>query len=284
MNLKRLMKDFIIGLFMGTANIIPGVSGGTVALIMGIYDKLIEAINDIPKDLPLALIKLDFSAVKARVKRIDYLFLGALFFGALTAVVSIARGLSFLINHHPAPTYALFTGLIAGSVIIIYKYIDELNVWSVLSAVLGILFIFLVLSIPNLSNIHHPGMVFLAGMFSIASMILPGISGSYLLIILNQYEYMLEALYSFNVFVITIFMAGALVGLFGLAKILNYLLKKARSVTIAFLFGLMLGALREPLGKSMGSATTPLEVVLPTVTGAVVVVFLEYRYLSKVKE
>ncbi len=283
MKITRVIKDFTIGLLMGAANIVPGVSGGTVALIMGIYDKLILAINEIPKDIPIAFIKLDFKGVKERFEKVEYWFLGALFFGSLFAVISIARGLSHLIETFPAPTYALFFGLISGSVVIIYKYIDKVDIWAVLSAFIGFLTISLILSLREISNIHHPVMIFLGGMFSIVSMILPGISGSYILIILGQYEYMLEALYSFDIFIVVIFLTGGFVGLFGLAKILGFLLEWSRSVTIAFLFGLMLGGLREPLSEAVGEAVSPWEIILPALIGAVVVIVLEYWYLLKKK-
>ncbi len=279
MKIKRMLKDFIIGLFMGGANIIPGVSGGTVALVMGIYDKLIHSINEIPKDIPVRLIKLDLEGVKSGLKKIDFPFLGALFIGALTAVVSIARILSYLIEAYPSPTYALFFGLIGGSVILIYKYIDELNLKSVLSAVIGFAAISLLLSVQGGIESDHPAMIFFGGMFSVASMILPGISGSYILMILGQYEFLLKALYGMDLLIITIFMAGAFTGLFGLAKLLDHLLERARSLTIAFLFGLMLGALREPLFESISEATSLKEVVVPAVIGIIAVLYLEHRYV-----
>jgi len=279
MKIKRMLKDFIIGLFMGGANIIPGVSGGTVALVMGIYDKLIHSINEIPKDIPVRLIKLDLEGVKSGLKKIDFPFLGALFIGALTAVVSIARILSYLIEAYPSPTYALFFGLIGGSVILIYKYIDELNLKSVLSAVIGFAAISLLLSVQGGIESDHPVMIFFGGMFSVASMILPGISGSYILMILGQYEFLLKALYGMDLLIITIFMAGAFTGLFGLAKLLDHLLERARSLTIAFLFGLMLGALREPLFESISEATSLKEVVVPAVIGIIAVLYLEHRYV-----
>lgn len=279
MDLKRLINNFLAGMAMGLANIIPGFSGGTAALVMGIYDKLVHSINKIPKDIPISLIKFDKKGLKSRIDDIDFIFLGPLFIGALLAVVTIARGLGHLIDHYPAPIYALFFGLILGSIFIIYTYIDAIDIRIILSAVLGIAVISLILSAEKVSNIHHPVMIFIGGMFSMLSMILPGISGSYVLIMLDQYEYMLEALYSLDLMVITIFTIGGLVGLFGLAKIMDYLLKKARSVTIAFLFGLMLGALRVPFIEAVDTATTAWEVLMPAVIGVAVVMILEYRYI-----
>lgn len=110
-------------------------------------------------------------------------------------------------------------------------------------------------------------------------MILPGISGSYILMILGQYEFLLKALYGMDLLIITIFMAGAFTGLFGLAKLLDHLLERARSLTIAFLFGLMLGALREPLFESISEATSLKEVVVPAVIGIIAVLYLEHRYV-----
>lgn len=280
MNLKALIKNFVAGMLMGLANIIPGVSGGTAALVMGIYDKLIHSINEIPKDIPVSLFKLDFQGLKSRINKIDITFLGPLFIGSVLAVITIARGLGFLLDTYPAIVYSLFFGLISGSIFVIYKYIDTIDILTILSAILGIVVISMILMIQGVSDLHHPVMIFFGGMFSIVSMILPGISGSYILIILDQYEYMVEALYTLDLIVITIFMVGGLVGLFGLAKIMDYLLKKGRSVTIAFLFGLMLGALREPLTEAADAAVTPWEVLIPALVGAAIVIILEFRYIS----
>ncbi len=280
MDLKNLVKNLLAGMLMGLANIIPGVSGGTAALVMGIYDRLIHSINKIPKDIPISVLKLDPKGVRSRLDKIDFIFLGPLFIGSILAVITIARGLGYLLDTYPAPVYSLFFGLISGSIFVIYKYIDTIDLRVIISALFGIGVISLILTIQGSSDLHHPTLIFIGGMFAIVSMILPGISGSYILIILNQYEYMLEAVYTLDIPVITIFMIGGLVGLFGLAKIMDYLLKKARSVTIAFLFGLMLGALREPLKESVDTATTPLAVVIPAVLGAAVIIMLEYRYIS----
>lgn len=287
MKIKNIIRDFVIGLFMGAANIIPGVSGGSVALIAGIYDKLIHSINRVPKDIPLSALKMDKNDLKNSLKEVDYRFLGPIFVGALLAVISIARGLEFLLNSHPAPTYALFFGLIAGSVLVIYKYIERIDLKVILSVIFGIITITIILSLDYLTGIHHPVMIFFGGMLSIVSMILPGLSGSYVLIMIGQYNYMLDIIAPawswYDIFLITIFILGGLVGLFSLAKLLDYLLDNFRGVTIAFLFGLMLGALREPLSRAVGQASNSFEIFIPAIGGAVAIIFLEYMYLRRSK-
>lgn len=283
MKLKDFFKRFVEGLLMGAANIIPGVSGGTIALIIGIYDKLIHAINQIPKDLPLPLIKGDVSGFKSKLKEIDFPFLVPLAVGALVSVVSIARGLDYVMDVYPATTFAFFFGLILASVAIIYKYIEKINVYSILSAFVGFIFVFYILGIERIEFGHGPLTIFLSGMVAIVSMILPGISGSYILLILHQYEFMVEALYSFNFPVIIIFSMGALIGIFGFAKLLDYLLQKYPSASMAFLFGLMLGALRVPLVKSMNNANSVYEIIIPAIVGAVIVAILEYKYVIQEK-
>lgn len=270
---------------MGAANIIPGVSGGTIALITGIYDKLIHSINKIPKDIPLSALKMDRDGLRTRWKDVDYKFLGPIFIGALLAVVSIARGLEFLLGSHPAPTYALFFGLIAGSVLVIYKYIDRIDLKVMFSVILGIIAITIILSLDYLTGVHHPVMIFFGGMLSIVSMLLPGLSGSYILIMIGQYNYMLDIIAPtwswYDIFLIIIFILGGIVGLFSLAKLLDYLLDNFRGVTIAFLFGLMLGALREPLSRAVGEASNSFEIFIPAIVGTVAIIFLEYMYLSR---
>ncbi len=285
MKIKNIIRYLVIGLFMGAANIIPGVSGGTIALITGIYDKLIHSINKIPKDIPLSALKMDRDGLRTRWKDVDYKFLGPIFIGALLAVVSIARGLEFLLGSHPAPTYALFFGLIAGSVLVIYKYIDRIDLKVMFSVILGIIAITIILSLDYLTGVHHPVMIFFGGMLSIVSMLLPGLSGSYILIMIGQYNYMLDIIAPtwswYDIFLIIIFILGGIVGLFSLAKLLDYLLDNFRGVTIAFLFGLMLGALREPLSRAVGEASNSFEIFIPAIVGTVAIIFLEYMYLSR---
>ncbi|MFP4050158.1 MAG: DUF368 domain-containing protein [Thermoplasmata archaeon] len=266
---------------MGGANIIPGVSGGTIALIIGIYDRLIHAINQIPKDLPLPLFKGDIDGFKSKLKDIDFPFLAPLAVGALVSIITIARGLEIVMDSYPAITFAFFFGLILVSVAIIYKYIERINFYSILSAFIGFLFVFYILGIEGIEFSHGPITIFFSGMVAIVSMILPGISGSYILLILHQYEYMVEALYSFNFQTIIIFVAGAVVGLFGFAKILDYLLQKYPSISMAFLFGLMVGALRVPLVKSVNNASNIFEIIIPAIIGAALIAILEYKYLLK---
>jgi len=268
---------------MGAANIIPGVSGGTIALIIGIYDKLVHAINQIPKDLPFPLLKGDVSGFKKKLNKIDFPFLAPLAFGALLSVAVIAKGLGFVMDTYPAQTFAFFFGLILASVAVIYKYIEKINIYSILSAFIGFIFIFYILGIEAIEFGHGPITIFITGMVAIVSMILPGISGSYILLILHQYEFMVEAIYSFNFPILIIFSIGAIIGLFGFAKILDYLLQKYPSVSMAFLFGLMIGALREPFMKSVNNAGNIYEIIIPAIIGAIFVAILEYKYVIKKK-
>ncbi|MFW6176607.1 MAG: DUF368 domain-containing protein [Thermoplasmatota archaeon] len=283
MRLKDFFKRFVEGLLMGAANIIPGVSGGTIALIIGIYDKLIHAINKIPKDLPIPLLKGDVDGFKSKLNDIDFPFLVPIAVGALISIISIARGLEFVMDSYPAITFAFFFGLILASVAVIYKYIEKINIRSIISAIIGFVFVFYVLGIEGIEFGHGPIMIFFSGVVSIVSMILPGISGSYILVILNQFEFMVDALCGLKFSIIIIFSLGALIGIFGFAKLLDYLLQKYPSVSMAFLFGLMLGALRVPLVKSMNNATNIYEIIIPAILGAVFVAILEYKYVIKDK-
>lgn len=246
MRFKEYFKRFFEGILMGSANIVPGVSGGTIALIVGIYERLVHSINTIPKDLPIDLLKGDIPTFKKKFKGIDFKFLVPLLLGVIVSVMSIARIMEYVMGVYPAQTFAFFFGLILASVTVIYNYIDRIDPGIVISASVGFIFVFFLVGLEAIKANHSLPMIFFSGMIAIISMILPGISGSYILLFLHQYHYMVHALNTMNLLVLSVFMAGAIIGLFTFAKVLDYLFEHHKSITMAFLFGLMLGALRVP--------------------------------------
>ncbi len=270
-------------MLIGIANMIPGVSGGTIALVSGIYDRLIHAINTIPLSAPITLIREGGNAFRERLNEIDLPFLIPLGIGILIASLSIARIIEHLLDNYTAATYSFFFGLILASVGLIYKYIERIDASNVFFATIGFLSAFFFVGTEGLSTNHSPLMIFIAGALAITTMILPGISGSFMLVFLQQYHYLLRALNDMDIFVITVFMAGALTGLFVFSRLLEILIKQHRSVTISFLFGLMLGGLRVPITEAMSVSPTMLEVVIPAAIGAAVVSIIELYYIKKNK-
>ncbi len=280
---KDFVERVILGMLIGIANMIPGVSGGTIALVSGIYDRLIHAINTIPLSAPITLVNDGFEGFKERLHEIDMVFLVPLCIGIFVASLTIARIIGYLLDIHTAATYSFFFGLILASVGLIYKYIERIDASNIFTAALGFTSAFVFVGMDVIKTNHSPPMIFIAGALAIVTMVLPGISGSFMLVFLQQYHYLLSALNSMDLFVITIFMAGALTGLFVFSRIVEILIKKHRSVTISFLFGLMLGGLRVPVTEAMAVSPTLLEVILPAVAGAVIVIALEIYYIKKNK-
>ncbi len=280
MNVKSYLKRMFEGFIISLANIIPGVSGGTMALIMGIYERLVHAINDIPLKAPLYLVRGEREKVIEEIKGVDYPFLVPLLVGMSVSLIPLAHLMGFLIEAYTAPTYAFFFGLILVSVVVVYNYVEKLDIPNIVAGIGGFIFAFIFVGLSSIQNTHGPVSIFLAGALSVVSMILPGISGSFILVFLHQYQFMLDALTTFDIPVLFIFMSGSVIGLFSFAKFLDYLLTHYESHTMAFLVGLMLGALRVPVEKAFAVDPSPTEFILPAAFGAFIVALLETYYKS----
>lgn len=238
-----MLKTYLKGLLMGTADLVPGVSGGTIALITGIYDELIKSITELTY-IPQQILKKDFSFFKTT----NYKLLIPLFLGIATAIFLGARIISHLLLNYPGFTYSFFIGLIIASVYFLAKpLVDKINatIGIITGTIIGIILSFLVL------NIQVTGILgtFFLGFFAITAMILPGISGSYILLILGQYEYAINLVKNLPTtwFMTLIFMLGCLIGLLVLSRLINYLIKKYSDMTHGVLVGLMFGTLIVPL-------------------------------------
>ncbi|MFW6038511.1 MAG: DUF368 domain-containing protein [Candidatus Saliniplasma sp.] len=283
MSSKKYLKRVFEGALMGMANIIPGVSGGTMALVTGIYDRLIRSINTVPLDAPIILLKGDYENFRKKLKEIDYRFLIPLIVGILIGSLLLARAIEFLLYSYPAATYSFFFGLILSGLGVIYKYIEDIDLKTIFWGVVGFLVAFLIVGVPTLQTSPSLPMVFIIGIFVIISMILPGISGAFILIFLQQYDYMLHALNEFNIPVIATFTAGGAVGLFTFSKFLEYLLERHKSGLMSFLFGLMVGGLRAPGAKVIAIDPPMYEIILPAVAGSILVLILELKYIAAEK-
>ena len=215
---------------MGSADIVPGVSGGTIALITGIYERLINAISSIRFSFLKPLLKADFGGFKDKlIEEIDFELFIPLLLGIGIAFITLAKVISYLLDTQTAYTFSFFLGLILASAYILYTKLENINIKLILITVIGIILSYIFVGL-------NP-------------MILPGISGSFLLLLLGQYQYMLNALNSRNLIEILVFGIGAVIGILGFSKLLNYLLEKYESATMAFLIGIMVGTLRLPIMK-----------------------------------
>lgn len=263
---ERKLPDYaklsLFGFSMGAANVIPGVSGGTMAFILGIYEELIDSIR------AFATVETIKLALTFKFKRLHetlpWRFLLALGIGVIVAFVSLAKFLAFSLENYPSLTFALFFGLVLASILTVLKQVRKWNASCVTAVVIGAIFAFGVVTLVPVETPHVWWNLFLCGMIIICAMILPGISGSFLLLILGQYKYVLGAV-NFLV-AIPIALAkgkglpapdailqavmtliwialGCIIGLGSFSHFLNWLFKKHHDLTVSALIGFMIGSL-----------------------------------------
>jgi putative membrane protein len=239
-------KDFIFtylkGMSMGAADIVPGVSGGSIALITGIYEKLLDSIKSIDKHAVKLLYRFQWKAFWAHV---NGSFLLTLLLGIFTSIFTIARLITYLIQNHPIAIWSFFCGLIIISAIIILRDIKTWSFWVVFALVAGAILAYFITELPPINSPDSLSFTFVAGAIAICAMILPGISGSFLLLIMGQYQRILEAVNDKNILVLGVFGMGCVLGLLTFSRLISWLLKKFHALTIAILSGFMLGSINK---------------------------------------
>lgn len=234
------ISTFLKGIAMGAADVVPGVSGGTIAFITGVYDTLLESIRRINPGLLGMWKREGFSAA---FRHVNGGFLIALFGGIVTSIVSLAKLISWLLETHPIPTWSFFFGLILVSVYHILRQVQQKSLSRWCSLVLGIAFAYSITVLKPLNLDFTSINILLAGSIAICAMILPGISGSFILLLLGMYSPIIDAVKSLQGSVLGLFVLGCLVGLLCFSHILSWLLSHYRELTLSFLTGLMLGTL-----------------------------------------
>ena len=242
MNIKSRALLFGKGIAMGAADVVPGVSGGTIAFITGIYDELLGSLK---KCGPSALLVLSKEGPTALWQHINGTFLLTLFAGVLTSIFSLAQLITWLLKAYPIQIWSFFFGLVLVSAWHMGQQIyREWSIPSIITLLVGTGLAWLISAGVPLAA-HDIGLLtfFFAGALAICAMILPGISGSFILLLLGFYGPVIEAVKSFNLPVLAIFAAGCVIGLLSFSHLLSWLLEKARVPTMAFLIGLMLGSL-----------------------------------------
>ena len=238
----------IKGACMGAADVIPGVSGGTIAFIMGIYDDFVGSIARIDKEAVKMLFKGQF---KALWQHINGGFLLSLIIGILVSVVALAGIMQRLLDTHPIQTWAFFFGLIVASSIFILKGISGWRIREGIMLVLGVALGVVICTLSPTQTSDDLWFIFLSGALAICAMILPGISGSFILLILGKYEYIMESISDLtkgidvadNLIIMGIFWSGAIVGILGFSKFLRWLLGKWHKETLIVLAGFIIGSL-----------------------------------------
>ncbi|MCW4631389.1 MULTISPECIES: DUF368 domain-containing protein [Marinomonas] len=238
--MPKWLKVYLSGLLMGAADVVPGVSGGTIAFILGVYDRLIGALSGVNRHSASMLLKGD---LKALWRHFDGTFLLTLGSGIVTSIFLLAGLITHLLAEYPSYLWSFFFGLILASAYFLIHQIIGFSWRHFVGLILGVATgASLSLLVPTQLNTSLV-MVFASGMIAICAMILPGISGSFLLLMMGMYGFILSAVKNLDFLVIFIFAVGALIGLLSFSKVLHYLLNHARSMTLSFLTGVMLGAL-----------------------------------------
>lgn len=239
---KRNGRLVFTGFSMGLADLVPGVSGGTIALLYGIYDELLFSIKQLSGKVPRLLFAREFRKAFATI---PFPFLLPLGIGMLLAVFGLSSVVSYLLDNQPGYVFSLFFGLVIGSSVVISRRVNGWNINRYLSLVISAAIIYGIVGIAEQKIGNSTGAIFISGMLGFCAMILPGISGSLILVILGQYKNMINALNDKDfIFLITL-AAGGAVGLALFSRLLSWLLKHHHGAVMAALVGMMLGSLRK---------------------------------------
>ncbi|MEC7831730.1 MAG: DUF368 domain-containing protein [Bacteroidota bacterium] len=277
-NTFDFIKLFFKGVFMGIADAMPGVSGGTIALLVGIYEELIKSISELNISLFSELKKNGFNSFW---KKLNGNFLLVLSLGIGISLISFVKISANLLENFPLYIWSFFLGLIFATIYVIYKMINDWSVVSLFFLVISILFS-LFLSSFSIYETTEISLLFVlfSGIIASSAMILPGISGSLILVILGVYAYLIKSIDNLEFIVIFTFILGAIIGLLGFSRILKYLFKNHRSVTYTIMLGLVIGSIEKvwPWNKSFSVELSNLNLSLSVslvILGFIIVFLLE---------
>lgn len=243
-SLQQLLAVYIKGIAMGAADIVPGVSGGTIALIAGIYERLINALSSIGPSLWTVFRReKGLKGLLAVWRQVDATFLLCLLLGIATSLITLAGMIKYLLDYQPLLIWSFFFGLVVATVVIL---LSEIKRWSVARVGLfigGLIIAVVISSLPLLATTPSLPFLFFAGAIAICAMILPGISGSFILLLMGAYDTVLEAVHTFNLTIMMTLMAGMLSGLLLFTRMLKWLLSRYYQATLALLTGFIAGSL-----------------------------------------
>ncbi len=285
---NHFLMLFFKGLLMGSADIIPGISGGTIALITGIYDRLVFAIKSIDPKFLLYLVlsiydRKYIEKSKQSLSSIDFYFLLPLIVGIGLAFLLLAQVIHFFITSYSLYVYSFFLGLILSSAIILFIRMEKKKIVYLIPLSLGFLSSYIFLSLSRLQLNHSMPIIFISGIISICAMILPGISGAFIMLLLGQYDYMLNAVRSFYLSPILVYLIGAVLGIIFFSHILSFFIKRYRFVTLSFLIGIMIGGLKRPIDELIIYPFS-ISMILFIIIGILLVFIVEYIWKEKEDE
>ena len=277
-NTVDYIKLFFKGVFMGIADAIPGVSGGTIALLLGIYEELISTISGLNFSL---ITKLKNNGFKSFWESLNGNFLITLVLGIGISLILFVKISANLLTSHPLYVWSFFLGLILATVYVIYKLIESWNLVNIISTLLMIAFsIILTSDSLNISDDTNLFYILICGIIASSAMILPGISGSLILVILGVYKILVEALDNLDVKIISSFIVGAVIGVISFSKILKWLFKKYKSLAYSIMLGLVIGSIEKiwPWNKSFSAELSNLDLFVSislVILGFIIVFLLE---------
>ena len=256
---------------MGISDAIPGVSGGTIALLLGIYEELIHTISSLNFDQILYLRKNGF---KSFWSKINGGFLFSLLLGIGVSLISFVKISAILLDKYPLFVWSFFLGLIIATVYVIYKLIEKLNFRNILFVLISIMATLLLSSFSTV-EINNIGLLYIlfCGIIASSAMILPGISGSLILVILGVYTFLINALNNLDILIIIAFILGAIIGLLGFSRVLKYLFNNYRNITYSIMLGLVIGSIpkilkitlfliAEPWNKDLTAKINNIDIVI----------------------
>lgn len=230
------------GCAMGAADVVPGVSGGTIAFITGIYEELIDSIKGIDLQAVKLLLKLKFADFW---KKVNGNFLLSVVLGIAISIFSLAKLMTWLLEHHPIYIWSFFFGLIIASSVLVAKEIKQWNIFTIISLIAGACAAYTITVMTPAETPDTWWFIILSGAIAICAMILPGISGAFILLLLGKYSYILGAVSSLNIGVILLFIVGAIAGIISFSHLLSWLLKNYHTLTVSLLTGFMVGSLNK---------------------------------------
>lgn len=230
------------GLAMGAADVVPGVSGGTIAFISGIYEELIDSINKINLGALRVLRKEGIANFWTHINGTFFVFL---FAGIGISIMSLAKLVTHLLETHPILLWSFFFGLIIASVWLVSKSVEKWSVGAVAALIIGVGLAYYITTIQSVAEVKDSWFLVVSGALAICAMILPGLSGAFILLLLGSYKEVLSALTELNFTKIGLFALGAIIGLLSFARLLKYLFSKYKNITVAVLTGFMIGSLNK---------------------------------------
>lgn len=244
--MQRSFINYLIiclkGIAMGAADVVPGVSGGTIAFISGIYEELITSINNINLQ---ALKILKTEGIKKAWQHVNGNFMAALFLGIGISILSLAKLVHYLLDENPIMVWSFFFGLVVASIIFVGKQIKVWDIKAIVGFAAAAILAYYITTLPAMTQHGGYFYMFISGALAICAMILPGISGAFILVLLGSYGTILGALSTFDIKTIAVFILGIIVGILSFARLLKYLFTHYENLTLAILTGFILGSLNK---------------------------------------